>query len=405
MEMKKAVKMETLMNNNNNSSSNYHYLSENHHSSSSTTTSLANSSCFESYDSLDYHHNQNKMSCSSSSSTTTGFMELLGMQDMIQNINPSLYDMMMINGYDGTSQNQVFSASMDPPAPDPTLAAAATTTTIAPPPTSSSIVVNPESSEVVNNNNNNSNSNNVPTTPNSSSISSASNEEHQQEDGEDELEQKAKKQSTTKAKKTNQKRQREPRFAFMTKSEVDHLEDGYRWRKYGQKAVKNSPFPRSYYRCTSASCNVKKRVERSFTDPSIVVTTYEGQHTHPCTVLPRGVMPSPGYGSGFGVGVGGGCGASAASPFALPVQMVNNQLQMNYVTSLVPQLNHFGNNSLTLPNNINNNNLGNSCSILASQEKSFCGGGAANSTPVSAALLRDHGLLQDIVPSIMKKEE
>jgi hypothetical protein len=30
----------------------------------------------------------------------------------------------------------------------------------------------------------------------------------------------------------------------MTKSEVDHLEDGYRWRKYGQKAVKNSPFPR-----------------------------------------------------------------------------------------------------------------------------------------------------------------
>jgi len=30
----------------------------------------------------------------------------------------------------------------------------------------------------------------------------------------------------------------------MTKSEIDHLEDGYRWRKYGQKAVKNSPFPR-----------------------------------------------------------------------------------------------------------------------------------------------------------------
>lgn len=30
----------------------------------------------------------------------------------------------------------------------------------------------------------------------------------------------------------------------MTKSDVDHLEDGYRWRKYGQKAVKNSPYPR-----------------------------------------------------------------------------------------------------------------------------------------------------------------
>ena len=47
-----------------------------------------------------------------------------------------------------------------------------------------------------------------------------------------------------KPKKKNPKRQREPRFAFMTKSEVDHLDDGYRWRKYGQKAVKNSPFPR-----------------------------------------------------------------------------------------------------------------------------------------------------------------
>lgn len=52
-----------------------------------------------------------------------------------------------------------------------------------------------------------------------------------------------------KAKKTSQKKQREPRFAFMTKSEVDHLEDGYRWRKYGQKAVKNSPFPRLEFIC------------------------------------------------------------------------------------------------------------------------------------------------------------
>lgn len=47
-----------------------------------------------------------------------------------------------------------------------------------------------------------------------------------------------------KDKKKGEKKQKEPRFAFMTKSEVDHLEDGYRWRKYGQKAVKNSPYPR-----------------------------------------------------------------------------------------------------------------------------------------------------------------
>uniref|UniRef100_A0A0D9YCU9 WRKY domain-containing protein n=1 Tax=Oryza glumipatula TaxID=40148 RepID=A0A0D9YCU9_9ORYZ len=85
-----------------------------------------------------------------------------------------------------------------------------------------------------------------------------------------------------------EKRARQPRFAFMTKSEVDHLEDGYRWRKYGQKAVKNSPYPRSYYRCTTQKCPVKKRVERSYQDPAVVITTYEGKHTHPIPATLRG---------------------------------------------------------------------------------------------------------------------
>lgn len=35
-----------------------------------------------------------------------------------------------------------------------------------------------------------------------------------------------------------------PRFAFQTRSVDDILDDGYRWRKYGQKAVKNSIHPR-----------------------------------------------------------------------------------------------------------------------------------------------------------------
>lgn len=52
-------------------------------------------------------------------------------------------------------------------------------------------------------------------------------------------------------KKAEKKKQKEPRFAFMTKSEVDHLEDGYRWRKYGQKAVKNSPYPRYSFDSTN----------------------------------------------------------------------------------------------------------------------------------------------------------
>ncbi|KAM0858030.1 hypothetical protein ACQ4PT_048084 [Festuca glaucescens] len=82
-----------------------------------------------------------------------------------------------------------------------------------------------------------------------------------------------------------------PRFAFQTKSENDVLDDGYRWRKYGQKAVKNSAFPRSYYRCTHHTCNVKKQVQRLAKDTSIVVTTYEGVHNHPCEKLMEALSP------------------------------------------------------------------------------------------------------------------
>ncbi|MFQ6647670.1 hypothetical protein Gotur_020819 [Gossypium turneri] len=131
----------------------------------------------------------------------------------------------------------------------------------------------------------------------------------------------------------------EPKIIVQTRSEVDLLDDGYRWRKYGQKVVKGNPHPsleypvypcpkriwlgikinppnteklekmhvycelirllvliytatfgiisdassytyRSYYKCTSAGCNVRKHVERSSTDPKAVITTYEGKHNH-----------------------------------------------------------------------------------------------------------------------------
>uniref|UniRef100_A0A0A9D7M5 WRKY domain-containing protein n=1 Tax=Arundo donax TaxID=35708 RepID=A0A0A9D7M5_ARUDO len=37
-------------------------------------------------------------------------------------------------------------------------------------------------------------------------------------------------------------------------------EDGYNWRKYGQKYVKGSENPRSYYKCTHPNCEVKKAI-------------------------------------------------------------------------------------------------------------------------------------------------
>ncbi|KAL0420147.1 UNVERIFIED_CONTAM: WRKY transcription factor 71 [Sesamum radiatum] len=214
---------------------------------------------------------------------------------------------------------------------------------------------------------------NAPTTPNSSSISSEStagqNDEQTKEvvDGEEEEEEEEnihKTKKLLKPKKTaSQKRQREPRFAFMTKSEVDHLEDGYRWRKYGQKAVKNSPFPRW--------------VERSCNDPTIVVTTYEGQHTHPSPVMPRSpasVHALPPY-SGF----------SAPDGASAEMLLSHPQQHFNYSVLLNSGYTHAGPTNNTVSS--------------GAQNLRFC-------SQSSALLTVDHGLLQDVVPwSAIKKEE
>ncbi|XP_044491984.1 WRKY transcription factor 71-like [Mangifera indica] len=210
-----------------------------------------------------------------------------------------------------------------------------------------------------------------PSTPNSS-VSSSSNEAAADEDSEnnkkdkqpkapEDGDQEKNKKAGNKPKKD--KKQREPRFAFLTKSEIDHLEDGYRWRKYGQKAVKNSPYPRSYYRCTSQKCTVKKRVERSFQDPTIVITTYEGQHNHQCPATLRGAaagMLSP---SLFG---------SASVGPSFPQELLTHLLPIQPLT-----------NNQALPASMRYQNL----------------------APQQQLQVPDYGLLQDLVPSYIHKRE
>ncbi|GAB4854495.1 WRKY Transcription Factor [Ancistrocladus abbreviatus] len=65
-----------------------------------------------------------------------------------------------------------------------------------------------------------------------------------------------------------ERREVKERVAFKTKSEVEILDDGYKWRKYGKKMVKNSPNPRNYYKCSVDRCPVKKKVERDRDDPT-----------------------------------------------------------------------------------------------------------------------------------------
>ncbi|XP_047328966.1 probable WRKY transcription factor 33 isoform X2 [Impatiens glandulifera] len=73
---------------------------------------------------------------------------------------------------------------------------------------------------------------------------------------------------------------REPRVVIQATSVADILDDGYRWRKYGQKVVKGNPNPRSYYKCTSAGCPVRKHVERASDNLRSILTTYEAKHIH-----------------------------------------------------------------------------------------------------------------------------
>lgn len=57
--------------------------------------------------------------------------------------------------------------------------------------------------------------------------------------------------------------------------------DEYSWRKYGQKPIKGSPYPRGYYKCSSMrGCPARKHVERCLDEPAMLIVTYEGDHNH-----------------------------------------------------------------------------------------------------------------------------
>ncbi|WOK94067.1 hypothetical protein Cni_G02769 [Canna indica] len=57
--------------------------------------------------------------------------------------------------------------------------------------------------------------------------------------------------------------------------------DEYSWRKYGQKPIKGSPYPRGYYKCSTVrGCPARKHVERAPDDSSMLIVSYEGEHRH-----------------------------------------------------------------------------------------------------------------------------
>ncbi|XP_012703602.1 WRKY transcription factor WRKY24-like [Setaria italica] len=66
--------------------------------------------------------------------------------------------------------------------------------------------------------------------------------------------------------------------AMSTVSDTEVIDDGCRWRKYGQKVLKGNPNPRSYFKCAMFGCPARKHVERASHDQRSFVTTYESKH-------------------------------------------------------------------------------------------------------------------------------
>ncbi|XP_030540892.1 probable WRKY transcription factor 53 [Rhodamnia argentea] len=96
------------------------------------------------------------------------------------------------------------------------------------------------------------------------------------------------------------KRKTMPRWTEQVRVNSDtalegHPEDGFSWRKYGQKEILGANFPRGYYRCSRRhvqGCLATKQVQRSDQDPAVVEVTYRGRHT--CIQSPSSaISPAP----------------------------------------------------------------------------------------------------------------
>ena len=123
----------------------------------------------------------------------------------------------------------------------------------------------------------------------------------------------------------------------------------------------NSNACRSYYRCTTQKCTVKKRVERSFQDPTTVITTYEGQHNHPIPATLRG-------------------NAAAMFPPSMFTPQIRGPTFPQDFFVQMPQMGNQGGANSIYPQNLMNN-------------------------PHQQYQLPDYGLLQDIIPSMFLKQE
>ncbi|KGN56437.1 probable WRKY transcription factor 46 [Cucumis sativus] len=120
-----------------------------------------------------------------------------------------------------------------------------------------------------------------------SSLDEQEGEEEEEEEEEVEESSTKKKRKISRSRDALKKRKLLPRWTEEIKvcngsAPEGPLNDGYSWRKYGQKDIHGANFPRCYYRCTHRNvrgCLATKQVQKSDNDPNIFEVTYRGRHT------------------------------------------------------------------------------------------------------------------------------
>jgi len=84
----------------------------------------------------------------------------------------------------------------------------------------------------------------------------------------------------------SKKRKTQPKWSAQVRvnsvQDVGPLDDGFSWRKYGQKDILGAKYPRAYFRCThrhTQGCYASKQVQRADGDPLLFDVVYHGNHT------------------------------------------------------------------------------------------------------------------------------
>lgn len=119
---------------------------------------------------------------------------------------------------------------------------------------------------------------------------------------------------------------------------------------------------------------MKKRVERSFQDPSIVITTYEGQHNHPCPATLRG----------------NAAGMLSATSLLASAASARPSLPHEFLTQFFP-MNHHHNHNQAGHEQPSNSMLYSNLNIHNHYQQQL-------------QVPPDFGLLQDLVPSFSHKQ-